>query len=813
MVGVALGVAAVVAVNVANHSARESFLAASAVMESAASHVIVGEPSDQLFRQIRLTTDYPAQPIVQGQIRVMNTDELAATIYGLDPISAWQFTTDVDSFAAKIRNASQQLLEEPFSVLVTADTLRRLHTEIGATINIRFGSEHYRFRIAGLIDTDTPLAEQSFRMKLLTDIATAQTVLNMRGQLSSIQLQLPADDQAMMKIKSMLPRDTQLEGQLNRQLAMASITEAFQTNLTAMSLLTVLVAMFLVYNAMNFLVMRRQPTIRTMRALGVSRTEMGFCLVLEAIALGLVASMIGFIIGSQLAKLLLLLVERSIDTLYFPVDAGITILSPFTFVLALSLGAGATLLAALPALREALHTKPSFSTGQQSSYINGRKFMMFSWLAGGSCVVLGWAILHFFPTHLIGGFTGIYLIVAGYFCLVPTLGKFLYQFIRAFVKHYFGMRGILATRALAMTDGKTCIAICAICIAISATIGVGIMISSFRTAVEGWLGDRLSADIYITTPGPGDQLSVAEISRLQALSGVEFVGMGNWTWLQSKGGKTRIFAVDYGERTLDGYRLKAQIADIWKRFQSGGVIVSEPYAWRYGVETGDLLNLWNSEATVQVPVLGVFFDYSSDRGIVVMHRNAYIANFGDRTLTTAALFSHAEVDLQELENAASQLMTTPGVNIWSAYHLYNASMDVFDQTFTVTTVLQSLAVIVAIVAVISTLAMVQMTRRRELRAQNAIGFTTREIWGLASIESGLMGLVAGVLSIPVGLILSWLLIWVVNQRSFGWTMQLLIDSSILLEAVALSVIVALLAGIIPAAWLATRVPKQLAHPE
>ena len=375
-------------------------------------------------------------------------------------------------------------------------------------------------------------------------------------------------------------------------------------------------------------------------------------------------------------------------------------------------------------------------------------------------------------------------------------------------KQFFGLRGVLSSRALSMSGGRSSIAICALCVAISATVGVGVMISSFRTAVDDWLSDRLRADIYVSTQGYGGQLSKIEINRLKLIPGVESVGVAKWDWLQGPDGQSRIFAVDYGKHAFDGYRFKFKTPEVWNRFQSGGVIISEPYAWKHKLSLGDSVEFFSDNAVIQMPVVGVFFGYGSDRGVVVIHRDVYVSKFNDYAITTAALFGYPDANLQTLEHEANQSVSSAGVRVWTAGSLHGAAMEIFDQTFAITAVLRSLAIIVAIIAVVSILAMIQIDRGRELQIQNAVGFTSREIWASASIEAGVMGLIAGLLSLPVGLLLSWLLIWVVNQRSYGWTMQMLIDGTILIEAVLLAIIAALLAGIVPAWWLANRTPKQ-----
>ncbi len=807
VLGVALGVTAVVAVNITNHSARESFLAASNALAESATHSIAGQPSDQLYRELRLKTKYPIQPIVQGRVRLSDINDSSATVYGIDPIAYYRFNIGSNATPSSSEEINQ-LMAEAFSTFATADSLDQLDVKLGDSIKLRYGRKNHELRITGLIETSTPLQEQSFRLLFLTDIATAQTILGMRGQLSSIQLQLPPGDIVLQEIEDLLPQGTHLEGRLNRQHSLTSITDAFQTNLTAMSLLALLVAIFLIYNTMAFLVMRRRPTIEILRALGFSRSGITLCLTLEAAAIGLAASITGILIGSQLAKLLLVLVERSINNLYFPIEADITILTPTVIFLAVCLGIGSTILAALPALREAQNLMPSFGTEFRHLPSSARKRVFVFLISCSGFVGVGVLLMRLYPTSIALGFVSINLIVIGYFCLVPLLSQALGRVFRVVSKQIFGLRGVLSSRALSMSGGRSSIAICALCVAISATVGVGVMISSFRTAVDDWLSDRLRADVYVSTQDYGGQLSGIEINRLRMIRGVESVGVAKWDWLQGPDGRSRIFAVDYGERAFDGYRFKVNAADVWNRFQGGGVIISEPYAWKRKLSLGDTVEFFRDDAVIEMPVVGVFYDYSSDRGVVVIHRDVYVSNFNDYEITTAALFGDPGTNKQTLEHEANQAITSPGVTVWTAGGMHGAAMEIFDQTFAITAVLRSLAVIVAIIAVVSILAMIQIDRGRELRIQKAVGFTSREIWTSASIEAGVMGMIAGVLSLPVGLLLSWLLIWVVNQRSYGWTMQMLIDGTILIEAVLLAIIAALLAGIVPAWWLANRAPKQ-----
>jgi putative ABC transport system permease protein len=116
----------------------------------------------------------------------------------------------------------------------------------------------------------------------------------------------------------------------------------------------------------------------------------------------------------------------------------------------------------------------------------------------------------------------------------------------------------------------------------------------------------------------------------------------------------------------------------------------------------------------------------------------------------------------------------------------------------ITAVLRLLAVIVAFVGVVSALMALQIARGREFGILRACGLTPRQGWGLIVCESALMGGMAGVLSIPVGLVQALIMVYVINVRSFGWTFKMVIDPGILLQALLLALGAALVSGIYPA---------------
>jgi putative ABC transport system permease protein len=121
-------------------------------------------------------------------------------------------------------------------------------------------------------------------------------------------------------------------------------------------------------------------------------------------------------------------------------------------------------------------------------------------------------------------------------------------------------------------------------------------------------------------------------------------------------------------------------------------------------------------------------------------------------------------------------------------------------------VLRLLTLVVAFVGILSALMALQVERARELAILRALGLTPAQVWGVISGETFIIGLAAGVLSLPLGVLQALVLIFVVNRRSFGWTMEPYLSPELLLQAVLLSLCAALLAGVYPSYRIARLQP-------
>jgi putative ABC transport system permease protein len=234
--------------------------------------------------------------------------------------------------------------------------------------------------------------------------------------------------------------------------------------------------------------------------------------------------------------------------------------------------------------------------------------------------------------------------------------------------------------------------------------------------------------------------------------------------------------------------------------QRGAVLASEPLANRLGLPArGATLTLYTDRGPHTFPVVGIYRDYASSQGTVMMPLDLYRAYWDDPEITAVSLElvpgTDADRVVRELQD---QLAGVQGVIVQPNAALRGEVLAVFDRAFAITGALQLLAALVAFIGVLSALLSLQLERSRELGLLRALGMTTRQMAGIVLLETGLMGTVAGLLAMPTGLALSLILIYIINRRSFGWTLQLQLDPQLFLQALALAILAALVAGLYPA---------------
>jgi len=835
VLGVALGVAVVVSIGLANESARRAFTLSTEAVTGRATHQVVGGPGgipDDAFR--RLVVDAGVQraaPVIEAWVGVPPDRPGGAPwifhLLGVDPFSEGPFRSYLGGIGEPGKGQASvdlgPLLTRPGTCVMSARTAAEMGLRPGDPFTVRARGRKERLTLAGTLAPEDADTRRAIADLLVMDIASAQELLGRVGQLDRIDLIVDegaAGRRQLDRAAAALPPGVQILPASGRTRTTEEMTRAFRLNLTALSMLALVCGVFLIYNTMTFSVVQRRPWIGALRALGVSRREI-FSLVLgEALAVGLLGTATGLGAGVLLGRGLVRLVTQTINDLYFVVTVRELSLPPGILIEGALLGLGATLIAALVPAIEATQAPPRATLLRSSLEARLRRALPRATAIGLALLAAGAALL--IPRNLAVSFLGLFAVILGFALLAPVATVLLMRLLNRPLGALFGVLGRMAAGGVVASLSRTAVAIAALVIAVSVTVGIGVMIDSFRQTVVRWLGMTLQSDLYATVPSraggfSGSDLDPEVARRAMALPGVTGGHTIRRAELPSASGPVRLVVLGIANRELERiYELKeGNPGETWPAFQTrDAVLVSEPYSSRTGVRTGSTVRLRTDQGERTFPVLGVYYDYASDQGLVLMSRATYLRHWRDPYLSGFALDLAPKADPEKIAALLrSSAAAGTALMIQPTKTLKKISLEIFDRTFLITSVLRLLAGLVAFIGVLASLMALQLERARELGVLRANGMTPGQVWQLVTTQTGLMGLAAGLLSLPVGLTLAAVMIYVVNRRSFGWTIRLEISPGVLLQALLLALAAALLAGLYPAFRMARTSPAMALREE
>ncbi len=808
LLGVALGVAVVVAIDVANESARRAFLLATQSIVGRATHQIVGGPnglSEEVYRHLRLTGKVRAlAPVVESDVAATDYPGRIFHLLGVDAFAEAPFRPYLSSAGTTPDNDFPAFLTQPATGLIAARTARQLGLDIGDRLSVRVGTRHQAVTLVGLLDPRESRVASAVENLLITDIATAQEILGLVGQLSRIDVLVPAGkagQKLLATIRQLLPAGVEILSSRGRSQAIEQMTRAFQLNLTALSLLALIVGAFLIYNTMTFSVVQRRSLLGLLRTQGVTRLEICLLVLGEAVFMGGVGTVAGIGLGILLSHGLVQLVTRTITDLYFVLTVRELALTPVVLGKGMVLGIGASLLAALRPAWEATATPPRVTLQRSSLETRARQAAPRTMLLGLLALAAGLGGLWLSGTNLLLSFGSLFGVLLGCVLMTPLTTVGCICLLQPLLSAWGGTLGRLCGRSVVATLSRTAVAIAALMVAVSVTVGVGIMVQSFRQTVVRWLESSLHADVYIAPPSliarrSDSTLDPALVKRLASAPGIARVNTYRGLQVESHLGLTQLVALDLAERSYAAFTfIVGEPQAIWPVFQNeAAVIISEPYAYRHQLSLNDALQLRTDRGEHVFRVVGIFTDYGSDQGIVMMSRRTYDQWWRDAKVSSLGVYAEPNTAVDRLVESLRRLAGAEHeVLIRSNRTLRDASLEIFDRTFTITTVLHLLTTVVAFIGVLSALMALQLERARELGVLRATGYTPGQVWGLMTSQTGLMGLIAGLLAVPVGIGLALILVLVINRRSFGWTLQIEIAPEILVQAIVMAVVAALLA--------------------
>jgi putative ABC transport system permease protein len=763
LLGIAFGVAATVGIVLSSRAALTGFSRAVEFLKGKSTHAIERPAGpmdeDMLARLARDPAVDAFSPVIERSLRLAGGE--AARLLGIDPLLDRVLRPELSyaDFAApnggSLRDRLSFLLDDN-EVLVESGLAQRLGLSRGDILKTARGD----FEVAGIFPN--PSGEPL----VLMDIARAQALFGLAGRVDRVDLILNDGPGFVSRWKD----GYVIQTSLMRRETLTHMLKAFDLNLQALSLLALFVGIFLIYNTAMFAVVSRKKDVGILRSLGATRSEIVAAFVTEVLLLGSSGGMLGGGLGFFLSRALTGEMGSTISNLYFflrpsPPSWSISIVIFGTF-----LGGAVSVLGSLWPLSELVRLDPAQAltgrTADRKAGSSARKLAAF----GLGLILLSLLVIGISSRRVYLGFAGSFGFLTGASLLTALALVILSPALKRTLGRLGGLPGKMAAGNIHLNLGRTSVAVAAFMVALSMSIGLSTMIGSFRHSVERWLDRQINADLYISSMDEMD-VPLALYDDLRSVEGIEGIDTYRSVPVPYHGTSTFVSAVDASVlQKFAGFTFLQGGRENWDRVRAGGVIVSESFARRFGVKAGDTVTLNGVHGPARLAVAAVFYDYTSEHGVIMMDRAGYLRLFGDPTMDSLGIFVDPHNPRRrDILAEVTRRAEAWGLPVFLRDGLHANALRVFDSTFAVTLSMRALAIIVAFFGIAGAILTLFIERQREFGIYRALGFSTFQVAGITLLEGLAMGLLSFLLSLGVGTAMAVILIKVINLRSFNWT--------------------------------------------
>jgi putative ABC transport system permease protein len=841
ILGIAVGVAVVVAIQLANSSALRAFRESVDAVAGRANYQIVSEAAplkEDVLLKLRPLWDEGVRfaPVIdvegmvepsQLPIRLLAVDLLSdlhfreyryATLSGAPPPSAASgATTESTAGGGGAPPSVSQFLAlfDDDAVVVPAPFAREHNLQLGSPLKLNILGHRKTMRVRGILEARGPATAFNGAIAIC-DIATAQKAFGRLGRLTRIDLMVPeaSEERIIATVQKTLPAGARIERPSRRNERVEKMLRAFRINLFALAGVALLVGMFLVYNTVLISILRRRKDVGSLKTLGTSGRQIFAAFASEGLVFGLVGSIAGIALGHVLAQTILSMVGRTINALYITTRPQSVALTPGVIAAGLAVGTLLSLISALQPSLEAARVPPGMliRPGLQQRITRRRPLV----IAAIVLFILSVAASRIPPWRgiALGGYLAVLLVVAGFSLLAPSIVQTTSRLAAPLLDRLFGIVGQLAAASLPASLRRTSVASAALSLATGMMIAVALMVGSFRETVRIWVDQTVRSDLWLR---PAKGLATAPNALFPPIAGDEIARVPFVEDIDRVSGRVGVYrdsivSIVSGEFAVAAVRGKSPMIAprnpgdaIRHALRTNGVIVSEVFAEKFGYRLGQSIELPTARGMRRFPITGIYRDYSSDRGTIIMDRALYIDSFHDDAISTIVVYLRPGVDH---EFARRELERTFGPK-YGAFAILNATirtevMRIFDQTFLITYALLGVAIVVAVLGIVNTLSALILERTRELALLRVGGMSRGELRTMIVLESSLLGLASTVVGLVMGYALSWILIYVINKQSFGWTIEFHTPARLIAASLAVTFLASALAGLVPAR-LATRI--------
>jgi len=721
-------------------------------------------------------------------------------LVGIDLVAARNFLQSDEGAGTYLEGESRSKGEQPGSpgafrdpgrVWVSQALARRDGIGNGDTIELVLDDSIASISVAGVIAASEGLPEPELTLMVM-DLPDLQKLTGTTGWIDRAEVIVPEgpdlkDRRAYIRnaLEDRSDGRWRVETPASRRATGETMTAAFRLNLTVLSLIALLVGVLLIVQALDGSVVRRRQEIAVLRSLGLEGPTIQLAWLLEAAAIGLVAGLTGTLLGWGGAQFTVRLVGRTVNALYYGNTVAAASLHLGELAMGVCLGVVASIMAGWIPARAAASIPPAQMLGRghvaSGMRVLQRKVPALALIGSG-------LVLSQCPPLALGA--GVRFPLAGYaaaLCGILGVGMLAGSLFKpvALAARSFGRRHATARVALGHLEhpaGRARLAVAGLVAAMGMSAGMIILVASFETTVRGWIGENLRADLFVASDGAQDASSTSRIREdtwRALLADRDTIGAYLF-----QGTDIRIDGIP---TFLGGFGIAGNAPAREQMWISGPDVslneapevpgtgyASESFAERFQVAKGSIVRVPTPVGVQELRIAGVFADYGNDRGSVLVPMASYSAWLGSQALVNLAVFVRPGADPEAVRSR--WLPEHSGLRVLTNSGLRTEILRIFRQTFSITYALELIGVAVAVAGLALTMASMLLDRREELTTMRALGFTHQEIAAAAAWEGALTAAAGAFAGTGLSLGLGYLLVFVINKQSFGWTLQLVIPA-------------------------------------
>lgn len=774
-----------------NQQARNAYDRAAATFGGVRTAMLVAPnaatfPQD-LFVKLR-RAGWPVSPMLEGRVQVNGR---SVRLLGIEPV-----TLPVDVGNAPRLGAADlsSFVAAPGQTLVAQETLSDLQQQEGAAPAISNGAKLPPLRVQPQLVPEV----------LVVDIGVAQRLLNKPDQVSRLLIGKPkGKPKGKPAPLASIVGDQLQRIEPNAETELERLTDSFHLNLTAFGLLSFFVGLFIVNSAVGLAFEQRLPMLRTLRACGASARLVNTVLVFELVVLALVAGLIGLVCGYFIAAALLPDVAASLRGLYGAQIPGQLTLRGEWWLAGIGISIAGAIVAAATSLIKAFRM-PILATAQPQAWQQRQR----RWLilqSGAACIVFAVALLLLhYGQSLIAGFGVLAALMLGAALILPAC----LEIILLAGQRY--ARGPLALWFWADSRQQLSglsLALMALLLALAVNVGVSTMVETFSRTFVGWLNGRLAADVYISAPDNAQAVAIR--GWLKERSEVQAILSGGRAETQVQGQPIELLGLPDHALYRERWPLLETAPRAWTRLVPGNAaFISEQLSRRLNIRVGDVVEVQAPGGTWELDIVGIYADYGNPKGQLAVNVAALIRQFPQTPQTRIGLIVPRD-KIPGLIAALQKQFALDGRSVADQATVKAESIRIFNRTFAVTSALNAFTLGVAGIALLTSLLTLANSRLPQLAPLWAIGITRPRLAAIELTKTLSVALFTALLAVPLGLLVAWCLIAIVNVKAFGWRLPFHVFPLQLVELVAVALFASLLAALLPLARLARMQPANL----